>query len=214
MPLLLNCLYQLLFVHCTRWIVHDLGRCKDGNTAGRVSSLVQGLLCALSLWRGKTELALLETGSYFVYDFFAAKWIFKKSMPREMVVHHIAGAALCYATLWCGGYVQGHAAHDLTLSLLKMELTNPLFQLIMILRAEDIEAWKDATIKWTLSACLIASWVYFRIYAIAVAIYGACSVWHDPKTDSRTAIGIGLGSVLLVQQIVWLGALIRKAKTA
>ena len=201
---LLSTLLQVAALHSIRFIVHHGFPAADKNTAGRCASFAHGVLVAIMLFMNHVPAAILGTMFYFVYDMLASV-LFERPMPLDFKLHHLGGILLCGTTLLYGGFVKGHAAYPITLALLRMEVTNPLFQMIMIMRNDMPRIWKDWMIRAILSTVLIASWIWIRIYNISYALLETYERFqYQSFQPPQVWIGLVFGSVMLVQQILWL----------
>jgi hypothetical protein len=206
------CLSEIALLHVCRSLAHRaFPNAVDKNTPGRVGSLVQGAFCALFLWQDDIEVALMTTALYFLYDLYAALY-FKRPLPMEMKVHHATGAFLCIVASIYDGWKPEHSASAITLALLAMEVTNPVFHTAMILRSEFPRMWSFFPIKALLSAGIVLGWIYFRIVNVTFGLWK--SLLAMLKTDQYvTSVGLVLGVGMLILQIQWFLAIVRKAQS-
>ena len=206
------CLCEIALLHACRYLAHiALPNAVDKNTPGRVGSLVQGAFCALFLWQDDVEVALMTTALYFIYDLFAALY-FQRPLPLEMKVHHAAGAFLCILTTMYDGWKPSHSAAPISFALLAMEVTNPVFHTAMILRSEFPSVWAWTPLKALLSASIVIGWIYFRILGVMVGLWMSMLAMIKMQ-QYVTSVGLVLGAGMLVLQIQWFAAIVRKAST-
>jgi len=206
------CLLEIGFLHTCRYATHlALPNPVDKNTPGRVGSLVHGAFCALFLWQRDIEVALMTTAIYFIYDLCAAVY-FQRPLPLEMKVHHAAGAFLCLLTTYYDGWLPSHSASAITVALLGMETSNPYFHGSMILRSEFPKIWAFFPLRAILSATIVLGWLNFRIWNVAAGLWSS-TVAMLKSGEHVTSIGIVLGAGMLVLQIQWFIAILRKANS-
>lgn len=207
-------LFQVAVLHTCRYAMHTLlPNANDKNSAGRLGSLLQGLFCSIFLYMQRVQVSLLTTGLYFVYDLLAS-FYFNRPLPLLFQVHHAAGAVLCFLTLYVDGWKEDHSASAITLALLGMESTNPIFHSGMIVRAELPSLWENPWIRVPYSIAIVLSWSYLRIFRVAYGLQQSMVAYllkqNDDDTQDITMVGLALGLFMLILQVQWLAAILNK----
>jgi len=183
-------------------------RCRDLQSPARVSSLVHAVLCTLQLAEDQWGDAVMSAGIFFVLDFFMT-YALHKRMPREMVVHHALGAALCLYSSLTGSAEIPNWGLRLTRALILMETTNPLLHTLVLAKKEKLEE-RIPLVFWTIvKAVFLMQFAAVRIAHLGWVLFELSKMWAI--TNAYEKLMFGLSSGLWILQWVWMFKLVGAA---
>jgi hypothetical protein len=144
---------------------------KHASTAGRLMSCAQGLCVMAYMYNNNFKDGIESTMIYFVLDLvFTIKYTNYENMGElkfiTMIIHHILGFLLCAYSSYTQTYQAIHPASTLTLSLLSLEMCNPVLHLSMITKYEHILL----TIKPLIDISMLINYGYVRVWLLGKSI--------------------------------------------
>jgi hypothetical protein len=133
---------------------------RNEETAGRLTSIVHSLGTAYFILNKRNEDSILSTLFGLSTDFIL-NHVYGNSLRVSSFLHHFAGIGLCVFSLINKTY-QDHVWTPITMSLVSMEMTNPIVHLSIICHDEYLALFH--IFKIPLSALTLSAWTYFRIW--------------------------------------------------
>jgi hypothetical protein len=184
-------------------------RVKDRLTPSRLAAFFHGLVATYYIFHGQWHESIHTTAQFFLLDL-ALHLIFQTKLSWEMLFHHVGGALLCIYAVSTKSYAAPHLAEHLTKALILMETTNPLLQILVTLRNEQLQ-----NIVYSKCLFLIKFLFFFHFTFLRVIFLGRSLFYtykHLERADSLDMLMFYLSLSMWCLQLFWLGKIVQNVR--
>lgn len=178
----------------------------DKSTAGRITSILQGLLCTIQLINGQWKEAIGGTLAHFTLDLFFEE-IYHLPRQLDMKIHHLAGIALCSMSLYFKTYQNGPKS-NITRALITLEVCNPLLHFLIIMKKEDQLYRFPNYCKNAMKYALITQFFLIRVLTLGTAFF-QFAILNNAAFDYLITV---ISGIIWCLQIYWFRKLIKNAQ--
>lgn len=133
---------------------------RNAETPGRIASIIHSIGTSYFILCGENAASIKTTLFAFVADFIL-NLVYNKSIRFSSILHHVAGATLCAFSLYNKTY-KDHIWAPITMSLVSMEMTNPIVHFSILCHDEFPHLF--TMLKIPLSMLVLTAWFYIRIW--------------------------------------------------
>lgn len=204
---------QILFITISRTLCTVLlyDKVKDTLTPSRIAALIHGINATISIYQENWYEAVSSTGIFFVLDLYF-HFLFRTRINLEMKFHHVAGALLCLYSVFTKSFDSSHhIATELTRALILMETTNPLLQLLVTIRNENLQHYFHSYLLYGLKFIFLFQFVFIRIVMLGKAIYITSKNLY--LANSLELSMFWMSSAMFCLQMLWLGKIIQSVRS-